>query len=91
MPSPANCLPIIGDDHEILDYASPERSLLLIEAGLVDPVGTRTRIRGLRARRGREAELRSSHIPTGQKFSHQAENSTNPKGVWTFSRKSLQN
>ena len=89
MPSPANCLEIRGPDHELLDYASPERALLLIEAQLVDPVGTHKRIRALVARRGRETQLRASSIPTGTRFSHDHETTDNPRGVWTFHKKSL--
>lgn len=77
-------IPVKDRAGEILYWVTPAAAQRLINAGSVEVVGTKNRIRALLAD---PAEDQSQVIPIaayqGQHYSHDRETERNPAGVWT--------
>jgi hypothetical protein len=86
LPSPNNCLPVYGQDHELLYYAPIPVAERLLANGRCIAVGTTHRIRALVAVTGQIEWLRLNRPALGQRYSHNRETNDNPRGVWTFRR-----
>jgi hypothetical protein len=83
---PKRGLPVKDESGEILYYANEERAAWLIEKGLVRAVGTKNRTTALVALRGQSESLRKLRPRIGERYSHNYEDSDNPRGVWTFKK-----
>ena len=88
MPSPNNALPVYSQAHELMYYASLSTVDRLLANGHVVPLGnTKNRVRSLLAVTGQIEWLKQVRPHSGVRFSHDQETDDNPRGVWTFKRR----
>ena len=76
-------LPLYAANGELHHYASFTEAERLISAGRVECRGTRGRVRSLVALSDSEEWLCLPRPQAGQRYSHNHETETNPRGVWT--------
>ena len=86
MPSPNVCLPVYGQEHELLYYASIPLAKRLLAGGHVIARGTTHRVRALIAVTG-QIPWHKKHFPKpGVRYTYRWETAENPPRHWALKR-----